>query len=341
MAIPRNLANLANQLNADGDVPKIEVNDSKVEVTDTGSNGTIVFNTDGSERMRVASNGRVGVGTISPNVRLDVVSGNTNTGGDTITDQTMSVTGADLGFNTNVGILNVATNNPANINVGGSIGFGGRWADTAQAGFGLIKGAKESATTSYSSYLAFYTRPQDSVMIERARFNSSGAFVLAGGATNANGIGIAFPATQVGSSDANTLDDYEEGTFTPVLNTGHTRTYDQQVGRYTKIGRVCTVNILLTGATRSGAASARTTISGLPFSPATVNVNNPLNVFSMLVNGFTVSNSIVVPSFWWDSGTSIELRPQSINGTVSTPQFDGDNIAASFNISIMGTYLTS
>jgi hypothetical protein len=37
MAIPRNLANLANQLNTDGDVPKIEVGDSKVEVTDAGT----------------------------------------------------------------------------------------------------------------------------------------------------------------------------------------------------------------------------------------------------------------------------------------------------------------
>ena len=29
--------------------------------------------------------------------------------------------------------------------------------------------------------------------------------------------GIKFPATQVASTDANTLDDYEEGTFTPVI----------------------------------------------------------------------------------------------------------------------------
>jgi hypothetical protein len=76
MAIPRNLANLANQLNADGDVPKIEVNDSKVEVTDTGSNGTIVFNTDGSERMRVTSGGLVGIGTSSPSTYTFTVENN-------------------------------------------------------------------------------------------------------------------------------------------------------------------------------------------------------------------------------------------------------------------------
>ena len=59
MAIPRNLANLANQLNTDGDVPKIEVGDSKVEVTDTGSDGTIKFFTDNVEKMKILPAGRL------------------------------------------------------------------------------------------------------------------------------------------------------------------------------------------------------------------------------------------------------------------------------------------
>jgi hypothetical protein len=40
----------------------ISAGDSKVEVTDTGSNGTIVFNTDNAERMRVNASGNVGIG---------------------------------------------------------------------------------------------------------------------------------------------------------------------------------------------------------------------------------------------------------------------------------------
>lgn len=43
---------------------------------------------------------------------------------------------------------------------------------------------------------------------------STGAAV--GGATAGAG-GIAFPATAVAVADANTLDDYEEGTWTPSL----------------------------------------------------------------------------------------------------------------------------
>ena len=59
------------------------------------------------------------------------------------------------------------------------------------------------------------------------------------GATRVGGTGITFPATQSASSDANTLDDYEEGTFTPLAlgsTTGGTASYTVQIGRYTKIG---------------------------------------------------------------------------------------------------------
>ena len=52
----------------------ISAGDSKVEVTDTGSNGTIVFNTDNAERMRVGSSGYVGIGTTSPGSPLSVLS---------------------------------------------------------------------------------------------------------------------------------------------------------------------------------------------------------------------------------------------------------------------------
>jgi len=62
-----------------------------------------------------------------------------------------------------------------------------------------------------------------------------------GGATPAaSGAGITFPASVSGSSDANTLDDYEEGTWTPILSSGFSTaptSYTEQLGRYTKIGR--------------------------------------------------------------------------------------------------------
>jgi hypothetical protein len=59
---------------------------------------------------------------------------------------------------------------------------------------------------------------------------------------SASGAGITFPATQSASTDANTLDDYEEGTWTPSV--GGTATYNtgNTKGFYTKIGRQVTIN---------------------------------------------------------------------------------------------------
>ena len=80
---------------------------------------------------------------------------------------------------------------------------------------------------------------------------------------SASGAGITFPATVSLSSDANTLDDYEEGTWTPSL--GGNTTYTARTGTYTKIGNTVrvylevTVNLIGTGST--------TTMSGFPFSP--------------------------------------------------------------------------
>lgn len=62
--------------------------------------------------------------------------------------------------------------------------------------------------------------------------------------------GIQFPATQAASSNANTLDDYEEGTWTPTISSasGTITTSSFSGAKYTKIGNVveATVNILIT-----------------------------------------------------------------------------------------------
>ena len=90
-----------------------------------------------------------------------------------------------------------------------------------------------------------------------------------GGATAAaSGAGITFPATQSASSDANTLDDYEEGTFTPVLNrtgTAPTISYAGRNGFYTKIGRQVTIQVSIQSITVSSAGTGDNSLSGLPF----------------------------------------------------------------------------
>ena len=83
---------------------------------------------------------------------------------------------------------------------------------------------------------------------------------------NLTGGQITFPATQNPSADANTLDDYEEGTFTPFIRgntTAGTASYARQIGIYTKIGNrvFFTISIEWSSGTGTGAL----TIGGLPF----------------------------------------------------------------------------
>jgi hypothetical protein len=111
---------------------------------------------------------------------------------------------------------------------------------------------------------------------ECGRFNSSGNLqtigtISVGNATpSTSGAGITFPATQSASSNANTLDDYEEGTFTPSMSfqTPGTSsfTFSDALGRYTKIGRMVFVEVLLRLSSFSkGTASGNPLVTNLPF----------------------------------------------------------------------------
>jgi hypothetical protein len=85
---------------------------------------------------------------------------------------------------------------------------------------------------------------------------------------------ILFPATQVPSADPNALDDYEEGTWTPVLTFATpgdlALTYAAQTGAYTKIGRVVVLDFTVTtSAFTHTTASGNLTMTGAPFAAAT------------------------------------------------------------------------
>jgi hypothetical protein len=85
-----------------------------------------------------------------------------------------------------------------------------------------------------------------------------------GGATpSGSGSGITFPATQSASSDANTLDDYEEGTWTPTDASGAGLSFTTYDSYYTKIGNVVYVSCSITFPTTASVASIR--FGGLPF----------------------------------------------------------------------------
>jgi hypothetical protein len=84
-----------------------------------------------------------------------------------------------------------------------------------------------------------------------------------------SGIGITFPATQSASADANTLDDYEEGTWTPVYSAGTINGAGKVYsGTYTKIGRLVTVTFKATSTDTNLQVVGYVAFTGLPFTAA-------------------------------------------------------------------------
>lgn len=124
-----------------------------------------------------------------------------------------------------------------------------------------------------------------------------------GGTTpSASGAGVSFPATQSASTDANTLDDYEEGTFTVTLTPGTSGTITLTSGvnvlSYTKIGRVVQVTGLLDVQSVSVPVGTTVTLATLPFtslfsSPSYAGASGGANLFATLTTGNEVKGLLI------------------------------------------------
>jgi hypothetical protein len=122
--------------------------------------------------------------------------------------------------------------------------------------------------------------------------DAAGALVVSGTTPSLNG--ITFPATQVASADANTLDDYEEGTWTPSAFDGG-GTGITYVASYVKIGRQVTCFFAING-TGLTTTAAGTTLSGLPFAPSNVPTGSNATYMGISQNGQT-NNSGAIQAF--------------------------------------------
>lgn len=134
----------------------------------------------------------------------------------------------------------------------------------------------------------------------RATLDSSGNLLVGVATANANGgvlqlsSGITFPATAVAATDANTLDDYEEGTWTPTQGAGLTVVGAfSSSGRYTKIGRSVSISGRLSGSTSIATTAGTIMMTGLPFTVAELTAvglmtNDNLNTFGG-VGAFTTT----------------------------------------------------
>jgi hypothetical protein len=107
------------------------------------------------------------------------------------------------------------------------------------------------------------------VTTDGTRMTASTTIGVGGATPSTSGSGISFPATQSASSDANTLDDYEEGTWTATLTAGGSGTITvnnaASVNRYTKIGQLVTITAYIEVSSVSSPVG-RLALGGLPFS---------------------------------------------------------------------------
>lgn len=137
---------------------------------------------------------------------------------------------------------------------------------------------------------------------------------------------LKFPATQNASADANTLDDYEEGTWTPSL--GGSATYTSRTGTYTKIGRlvilcgVIVVNAIGTGST--------TQVSGIPFAASGAGTN-----YTGACSFTNASGTYVYISAQINSGASVIIFPAltAAAASTSTPAIFTSGTSVSFTVS--------
>ena len=162
---------------------------------------------------------------------------------------------------------------------------------------------------------------------------TTGAF---SGLISASGGQIAFPASQAASADANTLDDYEEGTWTPGVSfgggtTGITYAANGQVGSYTKIGRKVTAKGWIE-LSNKGSSTGQVLITGLPFTVA--NVAQGYAAATAALQVVTFANQY--QAWAGVNGTTIRLQELTEAGAVS--DLADTDFAATSNIMFSVTF---
>ena len=166
-----------------------------------------------------------------------------------------------------------------------------------------------------------------------AKFNAFGMGL--GASIPSSGMGITFPATQSASSNANTLDDYEEGTWTAsfVPNTSGSITMNAATGTYTKVGRNVTINGLFS-VTSVSSPTGYLKIAGLPFSGGgTGQFRCAISIDGTNMNA--TMTTVLTATIQGDSNIYV-LKPDGLGGQSLTTAAD---IKAGTQIFVGGTYL--
>jgi len=223
--------------------------------TSADNSGVLALQTNGTTAVTVDTSQKVGIGTATPVSALQVVNSYTNTSDGTI----------------------VASGNIPAIN----------WRTASGGRFTIATGYSNNDVTSFLTGTGTSNPSTEIMVLDHSTFNVRFQGNIGIGATipTTSGVGITFPATQSASSNANTLDDYEEGTWTPTVfgsTTSGTGTYSYQEGVYVKVGQMVTASAFISMSNNTGTGNIR--FGGLPFTTVGTGTNRQAAAIGYLNN---------------------------------------------------------
>jgi hypothetical protein len=228
-----------------------------ITIAASGGGGSSQWTTSGTQIYY--NTGNVGIGTASPDTYTDGAK-NLTLLSSSAGRSNFALVGTQSSADEILGRLNFTNTN------------------TSNAAYRLCMIDAKRGSDNNSGYFDFSTSNAGTTAV-RARITQSGN-LLVGTTTETSSAGvlqvsngITFPATQSGSSNANTLDDYEEGTWSPSIESagGSLTAVNNGTGYYTKVGNVVTI-MCKPVITTNGTGSSYLRITGLPFS---VSSNHP------------------------------------------------------------------
>jgi hypothetical protein len=169
-----------------------------------------------------------------------------------------------------------------------AIGSSGNWSS-------YIPFVASDTVMEIGRYIDFHTSASSTADFDfRLDNSSSGNLGFSGNISIGSGSGavsagnIIFPSAQSASTNANTLDDYEEGTWTPTFFGNGSNpglwVYNIRTGRYIKIGKMVYIEARLRISSRS---TAPTTNSGLIIGTLPFTSENTPNQFASISVSFT------------------------------------------------------
>ena len=145
---------------------------------------------------------------------------------------------------------------------------------------------------------------------------------------------LQFPATQNPSANANTIDDYEEGTFTPAMTFNGSATgivYSVQAGSYVKVGQIVLFTSQVT-LTNNGSGVGLAKFTGLPFTSSGIPAVFPIH---LVAGGSGASGIYAIVDA---SATTASLF---MPGTAAAVGATDTNCTNSFDVRVSGCYQAS